>query len=31
MTPTEKQIAYAEYLAKRMRQELPKEYTKKTY
>lgn len=31
MKPTEKQIAYAEYLAKRMCQELPKEYTKKAY
>ena len=31
MVPTEKQIAYAGYLAKRMCQELPKEYTKKAY
>ena len=31
MKPTEKQISYAEYLAKRMCQELPKEYTKKAY
>ena len=31
MKPTEKQIAYAQYLAQRMCQELPKEYTKKAY
>ena len=31
MKPTEKQISYAEYLAKRMCQELPKVYTKKAY
>lgn len=31
MKPTEKQIKYAQYLAKRMCQELPKEYTKQAY
>lgn len=31
MNPTEKQIKYAEYLAQRMRQDLPKEYTKQAY
>ena len=31
MTPTEKQIKYAQYLAKRMCQDLPKEYTKQAY
>lgn len=29
--PTEKQIKYAEYLSKRVCEELPKEYTKKAY
>lgn len=29
--PTEKQVMYAKYLAQRMCQELPKEYTKKAY
>lgn len=29
--PTEKQVMYAKYLAQRMYQELPKEYTKKAY
>lgn len=29
--PTEKQVAYAKYLAQRMCQELPEEYTKKAY
>ena len=29
--PTEKQIEYAKYLAKRMCQELPQEYSKKAY
>lgn len=29
--PTEKQIMYAKYLARRTYQELPKECTKKTY
>ena len=31
MGPTEKQIAYAEYLAERMCQELPSEFTKEAY
>jgi hypothetical protein len=31
MKPTEKQIEYAKYLAKRMCQELPKEFTKQAY
>lgn len=31
MEPTEKQIAYAQYLAQRMCQELPEEYTKEAY
>ena len=31
MKPTEKQIEYAEYLAKRMCVELPSEFTKKAY
>lgn len=31
MKPTEKQIAYAEYLAERMCQELPSEFTKEAY
>jgi len=31
MKPTEKQIAYAQYLAERMCQELPEEYTKEAY
>lgn len=31
MTPTEKQIKYAKYLAQRMCQELPKDFTKKAY
>lgn len=29
--PTVKQVAYARYLAQRMGQKLPKEYTKKAY
>lgn len=29
--PTIKQVAYVEYLAQRMCQKLPKEYTKKAY
>lgn len=29
--PTQKQVDYAEYLAKRMGQELPTEYTKQAY
>lgn len=29
--PTEKQIKYAKYLAERMCQELPQEYSKKAY
>lgn len=31
MIPTEKQIEYANYLAKRMCQTLPAEYTKEAY
>ena len=31
MAPTDKQKTYAAYLAERMCQELPKEYTKKSY
>ena len=31
MKPTEKQIKYAQYLAQRMCQDLPKEYTKQAY
>jgi len=31
MKPTEKQIKYAEYLAQRMCQKLPKEFTKQAY
>ena len=31
MTPTKRQIEYAEYLAQRMCQDLPKEYTKQAY
>jgi len=31
MKPTEKQIEYAQYLAQRMCQDLPKEFTKQTY
>lgn len=31
MIPTDKQIDYAKYLAQRMCQELPKEYTKEAY
>lgn len=31
MTPTKKQIEYARYLAQRMCQDLPKEYTKQAY
>lgn len=31
MMPTEKQIEYAKYLAKRMCEELPKDFTKKAY
>lgn len=31
MSPTDKQIEYAKYLAQRMCQELPKEYTKEAY
>ena len=31
MKPTEKQIKYAQYLAKRMCQKLPKEYTRQAY
>lgn len=31
MKPTEKQIVYAQYLAQRMCQELPKKYTKEAY
>ena len=29
--PTQKQVAYAKYLAERMREDLPKEYTKTAY
>lgn len=31
MKPTEKQIKYAQYLAKRMGQEMPKDFTKEAY
>ena len=31
MKPTEKQVEYARYLAKRMCRELPKDYTKEAY
>ena len=31
MEPTEKQVKYAKYLAHRMCEELPKEYTKQAY
>lgn len=31
MIPTDKQVAYAAYLAKRMCQELPEEFTKEAY
>ncbi len=31
MIPTEKQIEYSKYLAQRMCQELPKEFTKQAY
>lgn len=31
MTPTKKQIEYAQHLAQRMCQDLPKEYTKQAY
>ena len=31
MKPTKKQIEYAQYLAQRMCQDLPKEYTKQAY
>lgn len=31
MIPTKKQIKYAQYLAKRMCQELPKDFTKEAY
>ena len=31
MKPTEKQIEYAQYLAQRMCQDLPKEFTKQAY
>ncbi len=31
MNPTEKQIEYAKYLARRMCQQLPSEYTKEAY
>ena len=31
MKPTEKQIEYAKYLAQRMCQELPEEFTKQAY
>lgn len=31
MKPTEKQIEYAQYLAKRMCQEMPKKFTKEAY
>lgn len=31
MKPTEKQIKYAQYLAKRMCQEMPKDFTRETY
>ena len=31
MIPTDKQVAYAKYLAQRMCQELPDEYTKDAY
>ena len=31
MKPTEKQVEYARYLAKRMCVELPKDYTKEAY
>ena len=31
MKPTEKQVEYAKYLAKRMCQKLPKEYSKEAY
>lgn len=31
ITPTKEHIEYAQYLAQRMRQDLPKEYTEKAY
>lgn len=31
MKPTEKQVKYAEYIAKRMCQEIPKDFTKEAY
>ena len=31
MKPSEKQIKYAQYLAKRMCQEIPKDFTKEAY
>lgn len=31
MMPTKKQIEYAQYLAKRMCEELPKEFTREAY
>ena len=31
MKPTEKQVEYAKYLAERMCQELPSDYTKQAY
>lgn len=31
MKPTEKQVEYAQYLAKRVCEELPKDYTKEAY
>ena len=31
LAPTDKQIRYAEYLAQRMCQDLPKEFTKQAY
>lgn len=31
MKPTEKQIKYAQYLAKRMCQEMPKDFTREAY
>lgn len=31
MTPTKKQIEYAQYLAQRMCQDLPKDFTKEAY
>ena len=31
MAPTEKQVKYAKYLAERMDEDLPEEYTKEAY